>query len=536
MTDRPETWPRLAVILILLATATLALRPVPTLFDLPIEEDGYMVLTNARHMARGEGVSYDGYTLNNGFQPLWVFLNAPLYRLVDHDPEKMVRATFALHWLFFLGTLGLIGVISRDAVPSADADQRRLLFWLGCLLYGGALADWQKQFNGLETSCALFFYALAWRYHQSGRTATLRGTVGFGALLGLLVLARIDSVFLVILLALQRLLPRDDEPWRQRLHAAVTTGGVAFLVSLPWWAYNVIQFGHLTPASGLGLREWGWVPKRLYMGIDAAASMLTPHYYDKDFIDHSLLGGRVLLALRLLALLALIVYLWRQRRRLGWGSGMTTTDPVSASRQAMARRTWTFALAFGLAMGVLLAWYVVSSWAWFFYERYFAPWLLLAAPAYVALVFLLAQRWQSLPKRVAQLLALLIVGISLAAYVGTPVKHNIMFQDMLPLVKKNVPDAEWVALAQSGTVGYFRDRVVNLAGVSNMTAIAYQDHMWDYLDREGINWFCDWPDYVKSLLGNKVADGTWVLVDERGLFQLYRRKVPLERRLPARGT
>ncbi|MBF0137742.1 MAG: hypothetical protein H7833_14835 [Magnetococcus sp. DMHC-1] len=532
--QRPSMLPKLAVILILLATATLAMRPVPALFDLPVEEDGFMVLTNSRHIARGDGVSYDGHTLNNGFQPLWVFLNAPLYRLVNHDPEKMVRATLALHWLFFLGSIGLIGAITRDAVPRNDAAQKKLLFWLGALAYGGAMAAWQKHFNGLETSCALFFYALTWRYYQSGRAETLRGAMGFGALLGLLVLARIDTVYLVVLLALQRLFIRREQPWQQRFAAAAATGGMALLVSLPWWVYNVTLFGHLTPASGLGLQEWGFFPKRIYLGIDAMVTMLTPYFYIKDVINLSMLGGRVVLGLRILVFLLLLAYLWHHKSRLGWGSAPDSLKKNSA-QVTTPQRTLEFAVMLAFANTILLVWYIVSSWAWFFYERYFTPWMLLVAPAYGALLFLQTQRWRWLPMASAVVLAVPVIGYSLDAHRHVFLKKNIMLNSLLPLVKQHVPDTEWVALAQSGTVGYFRDRVVNLAGVSNMSVIPYQNHMWDYLDREGINWFSDWPDYVKPFLGNKIQDGTWVFVAERNdaqgdfKFEVYRRRVPMTR-------
>ncbi|MBF0321473.1 MAG: hypothetical protein HQL62_00775, partial [Magnetococcales bacterium] len=437
-----------------------------------------MVLTNARHMAQGDGVSYDGHSLNNGFQPLWVFLNAPVYRLVQLDPEKMVRATFLLHWLFFLGSVVLFGAITRDAISLEKAEQKQLLFWLGALVYGGALATWQKQFNGLETSCALFFYALVWRYYQSGRAETRRGAIGLGALLGLLVLARIDTVFLVILLSIQRLFISRGQPLAERLVTAAAMGTTAFLVSLPWWAYNVIQFGHLTPTSGLGLQAWGFVPKRVFHGVDAAATMLTPHYYDGDFINHSLYGGRVILGVRIVVALLLLVWLWRRREALGWRQLPSMPRDATIRQATRPQRTLEFALVLAISNVVLLVWYVVSSWAWFFYERYLTPWMLLVTPAYALVLFEYTRRWRWLPAVGAILLAVPITLVSIATHFDGHLKKNIMLSDLLPLVKKSVPDADWIAISQSGTVGYFRDRVVNLAGVSNMAVIPFQDHMW----------------------------------------------------------
>jgi hypothetical protein len=53
-------------------------RPLEFLDDLAIPDDAYLSLTLARNIARGHGPLY-GLAPTNGFQPLYVFLMAPVF-------------------------------------------------------------------------------------------------------------------------------------------------------------------------------------------------------------------------------------------------------------------------------------------------------------------------------------------------------------------------------------------------------------------------------------------------------------------------
>src|ERR1700722_13108756 len=94
------------VVLILGAALAIVARPLPAVFDVPLDEDGYYIMAIARWIALGHGVTYDGQSLSNGFQPLWVFLCAPFFWLVDGDRVAGIRYALGLHWLFYaLGAL-----------------------------------------------------------------------------------------------------------------------------------------------------------------------------------------------------------------------------------------------------------------------------------------------------------------------------------------------------------------------------------------------------------------------------------------------
>ena len=50
-----------------------------------LQDDAFYYFTIARHVAAGDGFTFDGLHRTNGFQPLWLFLLVPLFRLVPDD-------------------------------------------------------------------------------------------------------------------------------------------------------------------------------------------------------------------------------------------------------------------------------------------------------------------------------------------------------------------------------------------------------------------------------------------------------------------
>src|SRR4030095_357231 len=100
-----------------------AIVPAPPspFFNEPLLDDGYYVLAIARRIGLGQGVTYDGTTLTNGFQPLWVFLCAPLFWLSDGERLSGVRYVLVFHWLLYaLGALLTAALAERVFAKSTD--------------------------------------------------------------------------------------------------------------------------------------------------------------------------------------------------------------------------------------------------------------------------------------------------------------------------------------------------------------------------------------------------------------------------------
>src|ERR671917_1932083 len=74
---------------------------------LPVE-DAYYALSVTRHVALGDGVTADGIHDTNGFQPLWVALNVPLYVLAGGDRIAGLRLSQVLSTLLWLAFVVLL--------------------------------------------------------------------------------------------------------------------------------------------------------------------------------------------------------------------------------------------------------------------------------------------------------------------------------------------------------------------------------------------------------------------------------------------
>lgn len=490
-----DRWLMAGLAALALAALSLALRPDGTVFMKPLSEDGFYSLAVARNIAAGHGITIDGITRTNGFQPLLTFLQAGLFALARGDDLLALRLVLLLYWLLYLGTGAVLGWIAAETAESPD--QRLTRGLCVALVYLGASYLFLHHFNGLETGLLLFLLASAWRLRQSGRAGNWTGLALFGGLLGLAVLARIDAAFLVAVICLAELWWNRKRGWLIALGRPFVIGAAAVLISLPWWIYCYVDFGSVMPISGQATQSWQLDGFRLGWFAWGSAMGAFPWLFGGEAE-----GAELLDLLRLPLYAGGIWVLWRVYRRL----------PAS---------TRQFALALGATMILLGLWYWLSSIAYWFYSRYLAP---ASLPVAVGLGIGLAQLIQRRPRLLAAaepLLVLPVVFLAALAWEGLGVYGNMMFWEQVQLVRAQVPEGDTVAAGQSGTLNFFRDHVVNMDGKVNPDVFAYKGHLWDYLAKEKIHWFVDWPVYVQRILGDDPASHGWKLIASRGSFKLY---------------
>jgi len=509
--------PKVLVALIALGSLSLAFRASEWVVDRPLSEDAFYCYAVSYNLAHGEGTTIDGTTSTNGFQPLFVFLCVPLFVLAGSDKVMAVRLVFVFEWALYIGTALLLGRIVRDFIALEDDRARSLTFWLTAVLYLSAGLAFLQHFNGLETGCLLFLYAAAWRYYQKNLRDSHRQYCALGALLGVLVLARVDASFFVAILCLKQFLSERKLRLRQRAERSLELCFFSCLVSCPWWIYNVLKFHSLMPSSGKAEQAWALSATRLRIMAVALERGLAPWVY----LTESHWDWTVGFAVRSLLIVAVVAAGIRFRRPLA------VIASRFASRGEQSRRTLEFAGCLVACLLALACWYALSSWATHFYTRYLSPLSLVA-------VFLLAaagaQASRKLPTwasvgATALLVAPVLLGTAMLWRKPTMFGSNLALRQQLRLVSECVPPQAVVAAGQSGTIGYFRRRVVNLDGKVNAAALAYQSRMWEYLPKVGARWLCDWPSYVRHYLSDHPEEHGWKLVAEDGDFVLYRQEL-----------
>ena len=499
-TDRLSPWLWAGATLLALATLSLALRPAGSVFLIPLSEDGYYAMAIARNIAAGRGITIDGVTATNGFQPLFTFIQAAMFRLAGGDDALAVRLILALHWLCQIGAALTVGEIAGDAVPGGRPGLRRAL---ATFLYLAGSYLFLHHFNGLETGLLLFLLALAWRQVQRGRTESWGGLAGLGLLLGMIVLTRIDMAILVVCLCLRELVSGRQRGWDVAFGRAALLGLLALAISSPWWLYNWIGFGSPMPISGTAQQAFALEAFRgRWLGW-AFGTATMPWLFLGDF--ESRLADWLRLPL-FLAMLALIL------RFL-----------ISAAEDTMASRTRGFARALAATLFLLGLWYGLSSFAVWFYSRYLAAGALLGVTTLAVAAAPIAARRPALAGLVGLVLLAPVLTLAVLAWHGSGLYGTILFRDQLALVQRLVPPDDVVAAGQSGTLGFFRPHVVNMDGKVNPAVHAYAGHPWDYLAEHDIHWFVDWPWYAEKSLGPDPAQHGWQPRGRQGNFILYRR-------------
>jgi hypothetical protein len=419
-----------------------------------VTEDGYLMLTVARNLAIGNGLTVsDGTIATNGFQPLATFLFALPYWATDGDKLTSLVGVHLLSALIAIAAAWRVHVLARDTLSAQDPD--RFWPWLAATFWFIGPLLLLHSMNALETglytltvvTSVWYFGRLTSRPGEGG----LRQLVVLGSLFGITFLARNDAAFLVFALLSVRFV-HDLASGRAGFRAAIVEAFVPGVVSLvwasPWLIYNHALFGSIVPISGTA--------QALDTALGASVPYLPARLFETMFpmlpIPRPLETTPIAVLAGLAVVAVLARFLWLQRRG-------------------------PFRLAlFGYALfGLLLAgYYGLFSGATHFLGRYLAPLAPLLITAAVSVGLDLARR--AGPRRgrtVARAAGLAGVALS-AALLGRlliPGVHQHEHFQVVAWVQENLAPGTWVGAVQTGTLGYWHDRTINLDGKVNPHAL-----------------------------------------------------------------
>lgn len=219
--------------------------------------DAFYYLTVAKQVSWSPLFSYDGMYATNGFHPLWqAFLKAWF------ASAPFLGESLKLQILFAFGTGALCtavagGLIARYIFRLTGNAALSLLGAVpGLLYFVWGLADlnfgsfWSFN-NGMESPFSLLLFAILIVFLARCRiysAPSVRGCVVAALLVSLLILARLDDVFLAPALALPFL--RRGLPLRRIALCAGILVGIPFLVVFAYCAFNLFYAGMALPVSG----------------------------------------------------------------------------------------------------------------------------------------------------------------------------------------------------------------------------------------------------------------------------------------------
>ncbi len=434
-------------------------------------EDGYLTLTIAREMAIGHGMSTgEGRFPTNGTQPLFTGLASVVFFLVSGDKTRGVIGVLVLELAIALASAHvLMGLVRRwlGALPDADALSRVV----ACVWFAAPLVV-QHSMNGLESGLYVLVALVTLRLMPNVDALdawTTKRTLGVGAMLGLLFWARNDAVFFILAACLVLLFTGAKEERTRRFWRAVAMGATSVLVASPWLVANVVRFSHLMPISGVS------------EGLDAR--------FGENL-------GVILVAFVEHAFVALPIPLSFEDSRLVQaacgGLGVAVLVGGRAITASLPNATRPFVRLVSIYGACLVAFFGLWFGAAHFASRYVFP-----LSPYLTLFAVLAihEGVKRLPPRLAPLLPLAFLVLGLAntarAYLRSDENEH---ETQVRWVRENVPSHVWIAAVQTGTLGFYHDRTINLDGKVNAEALdaRIDDRIHAYTASCGAEYIIDW--------------------------------------------
>ena len=443
-----------------------------------ISEDGYLMLTVARNVALGRSLTIaDGTIATNGVQPFVTFVWAGVHWLFASERLPALRAVVLVQFSVALLTAVLVAMLTRHAFR--DHPWRESAALVAAALWFASPLALRHTSNGLETGfyvCAIAAFLvidLRWRGKSVFRAAIL------GAMLGMLFLIRNDAVFFILAFLLAELRGDNQDVPRtigRRLADSAVVGVAALAVALPWLAYNFQVFGHIVPVSGRA------------QNLNLA------------------LGENLVALPRVLGEFAWMAAPLPAKLGESWPWAFVTclvvVGAIAATRQrgrmaGLMLQRWMMIVLVHSAL--LCAYYGVFFGAAYFLSRYLFPLSLVAV--LIPCIWVIPTARAALSERsdgvkAGLLIAaglMLLVTIAAGRLYARSAEHD--HGQVVQWVSDHVTPEVWVGAPQSGTLGYFHDRTINLDGKVNLHALqARRDNrLFQYIvDDTPIEYIADW--------------------------------------------
>lgn len=457
-------------------------------------EDGYLMLTIARNMAIGLGMSVsDGTISSNGVQPLATFIFAIPYLLTGGDKVLGVAGVQLIS--AGIAVIGFFTVRAFMRLVLAPQDDRPIWPWLLAAVWFASPLLLMHTMNGLETglytvmltlTLVTFGHVLRQPDARSMRLPLLLGVVG-----GITFLARNDAVFLLFSIFGVWFIHEVFVARRgfvAALRLIIPSGLLIILISAPWMISNYINFGSIVPVSGTA--------QSLSGGFARNADILPAILFEYAFVMLPVPAQIQAMPVFQWSAVAIVVTI-------------VTVFMVQTWRRGGAVRYVVLAyLIYAVAMSAYYGFYFGAGW---FLSRYLSPLapLLTVATFSVAygLATILMKSQASQVMRGLGVVSLLLCFVLLGRFLVPGVKEQGHFQ-VVTWVNQNVSEETWVGAVQTGTLGYWHDRTINLDGKVNpdaLHALLTKGHVLDYIVDSKITYLADWYG-IASWVTDEMSD------------------------------
>ena len=205
-----------------------------------ISDDSIFYLVIAKHIVEDGFSTFNGYIETNGYHPLWMIFNIISIKLSSFSNIEPLNIIGFIYQIFFTMSIYFLFKI-EDILKTFSAFSASLIL-IFLFIANGAL-------HNLESSLALFFVIYTLYYILIQEIPFKKTFFLIGILLGLTVLSRLDLIFFGLIVVIYILIKYKTKFISFPLNLLYFMAG-GLLVVVPYFIYNQISFGGLTPISG----------------------------------------------------------------------------------------------------------------------------------------------------------------------------------------------------------------------------------------------------------------------------------------------
>ncbi|MEP7233983.1 MAG: hypothetical protein ABI778_01685 [Ignavibacteriota bacterium] len=508
---------RYAIFFVIISRLLLMFRSEERIYTRPYLEDSYYLFNCAEHFAHGEGFTCDGKQPTNGVQPLIVILYAPLFLIAGSSKLLALRLGFFLIAIFDSFSIVFLTRLIRllQKKPIEENSPWKSPPVIAAILWATLYPIFVHTGGGLETGlystmliASLYCYTKLTRIREAGGGVGILQWISFGIILGFTVLSRIDSVFFVAALAGYEFYRFKGKGFVSGAIISVT----AFVVSSPWWFYNLRIFGSLMPQSGSSESMGSVIGENMLRSTSVIADILmffffTPYY---DLPVWTIL----LLTIAIFFVVLGVVRKLKLRDTLGNKYSLDILTPYL------------------LFCGGITIYYLLFFSAPHFLPRYLHPlriyFLLLfscATPMLLEAIDNFYRRSKASSILTIGIFSLAALGFSGVSYLRnfTTSKDNDFY--LIGEFALEHP-REKIGMEQSGTAGFIAANIVNLDGKVNFEALQAKKRgdIGEYIEKEHLDYIADWREFSEPMVASAAKHGgKFQEMDSIGRVIIFRR-------------
>ena len=508
---------RWIVFFVILLRIALAFRSEERIYSRPYFEDSFYLFSCAQHFVQGEGFTCDRIHPTNGVQPLIVIFYAPVFLIAGANKLLALQLAFILIALFDSLSVLFIARLVR-LLQKKPNDENSVWYTppiIAGILWAGLYPIFVHTGSGLETGlystmllASLCYYVKLSRLRTEGAGVTTRQWILCGVILGITVLARIDSVFLVIAIAVYELYKFRTKGF---VNAAIISF-FAFIVSSPWWWYNYKTFGSLMPQSGMAESLGSLVGENLtraaiVMGDIFSVFIFLPNHSFFAWFHYAWFSG-------------LLIIIWWAIKKFA------LLDHLKEKYSLLPL------VPYFLFCGLIAIYYIFFFSAPYFIPRYFQPlrigWLIVFCCASAKIIdgFKIQYTYHKvIVTAFLCVFTLIAVGFSGGSYIYF---FTITHPSELYLTGKWALShpAERIGMEQTGTAGFISPNVVNLDGKVNYDALMAKKRgdIGAYVVSENFDYIADWREFSGQITTSAARHGMkFQEVDSIGKVIIFKR-------------